>query len=64
MDGVRKAVGKDAPWIVEDTAAVGDQLKWLNGLLTTEKNLVIIASHDDDEQKELESRKLLGSRLE
>jgi glyoxylase-like metal-dependent hydrolase (beta-lactamase superfamily II) len=64
MDSVRKVTGKDAPWIVEDTNAVNDQLKWLNGLYNSEKNLVIIASHDDDEQKELVARKLLGGRLE
>ena len=43
---------------------MNDQLKWLNGLLTVEKNLVIIASHDDDEHKELVAKKLLGGRLE
>ena len=64
MDGVRKVMGKDAPWIVEDTAAVNDQLRWLNHLSTTEKNLLIIASHDDDEQKELIAKKLLGGKLE
>jgi glyoxylase-like metal-dependent hydrolase (beta-lactamase superfamily II) len=64
MDSVRKVTGKDAPWIVEDTTAVNDQLKWLNGLYNSEKNLVIIASHDDDEQKELVAKKLLGGRLE
>ncbi len=64
MDSVRKVTGKDAPWIVEDTSAVNDQLKWLNGLFNSEKNLVIIASHDDDEQKELVAKKLLGGRLE
>ena len=64
MDGVRKTTGKDAPWIVEDTASVNDQLKWLNGLLTTERNLVIVASHDDDEHKELIAKKLLGGKLE
>ena len=64
MDGVRQIIGKDAPWIVEDTASVNDQLKWLNGLLTTEKNLLIVASHDDDEHKDLTARKLLGGRLE
>ena len=64
MDGVRKVSGKDAPWIVEDTAAVGDQLKWLNTLSKTETNLVIVASHDDDEHKELIARKLLGAKLE
>ena len=64
MDGVRKTTGKDAPWIVEDTASVNDQLRWLKGLLTTEKNLVIVASHDDDEHKDLIAKKLLGGRLE
>jgi len=64
MDGVRKISGKDAPWVVEDTAVVGDQLKWLNTLSKTENNLVIVASHDDDEHKELIARKLLGGKLE
>ena len=64
MDNVRKATGKDAPWIVEDTAAVNDQLKWLNGLSTSDRNLVIVASHDDDEHKELVAKKLLGGKLE
>ena len=64
MDSVRKVSGKDAPWIVEDTASVGDQLKWLNTLLKTQNNLVIVASHDDDEHKELIARKLLGGKLE
>jgi len=64
MDGVRKVTGKDAPWIVEDTTAVNEQLKWLNGLSTSERNLIIIASHDDDLHKELEAKKLLGAKLE
>jgi glyoxylase-like metal-dependent hydrolase (beta-lactamase superfamily II) len=64
MDSVRKVSGKDAPWIVEDTSAVTDQLKWLSGLLTTEKNLIIVASHDDEEHKDLIGKKLLGGKLE
>jgi glyoxylase-like metal-dependent hydrolase (beta-lactamase superfamily II) len=64
MDGVRKMTGKDAPWIVEDTTAVNEQLKWLNGLSTSERNLVIIASHDDELHKDLEAKKLLGAKLE
>jgi glyoxylase-like metal-dependent hydrolase (beta-lactamase superfamily II) len=64
MDSVRKVTGKDAPWIVEDTSAVSDQLKWLNTVSNTEKNLVIVASHDDDEHKELIARKVLGGKLE
>ena len=64
MDNVRKATGKDAPWIVEDTASVNAQLKWLLGLSSTEKNLVIVASHDDDEHKDLVAKKVLGGTLE
>jgi len=64
MDGVRKVTGKDAPWIVEDTAAVNEQLRWLNTLYNMEKNLVIVASHDDDEHKDLIGKKLLGNKLE
>ena len=64
MDGVRKVAGKDAPWIVEDTSAVNDQLRWLNALSTSEKNLIIVASHDDDEHKELIAKRLLAGKLE
>jgi glyoxylase-like metal-dependent hydrolase (beta-lactamase superfamily II) len=64
MDGVRNVSGKDAPWIVEDTASVGEQLKWLNTLSKTQNNLVIVASHDDDQHKELIARKLLGGKLD
>ena len=64
MDNIRLQAGKNAPWIVEDTDAVMAQLKWLNGLLATEKNLVIIPSHDDDLHKQLIARHVLGGNLE
>jgi len=64
MDNVRTATGKDAPWIVEDTAAVNAQLTWLNRLVSTDPNLVIVVSHDDDEHRALVARTLLGGTLE
>jgi glyoxylase-like metal-dependent hydrolase (beta-lactamase superfamily II) len=64
MDGVRLIKGKDAPWIQEDDSALLAQLKWLNQLYRTEKNLIIIASHDDDEHKELIEKGILGNGLE
>jgi len=64
MDGVRLIKGKDAPWIQEDKAALLAQLQWLNELNRTEKNLFIIASHDDDEHKELIAKGVLGDGLE
>src|SRR4029077_16792876 len=64
MDGVRLIKGKDAPWIQEDKAVLLAQLQWLNELNRTEKNLFIIASHDDDEHKELIAKGVLGDGLE
>ena len=64
MDGVRYVKGKDAPWIQEDENALIAQLTWLNGLYKTEKNLFIIASHDDEQRSELTKRGILGNKLE
>ena len=64
MDGVREIEGKDAPWITEDQDAVMAQLRWLNELSRSEKNLVIVASHDDEQHAELIRAKILGNRLE
>jgi len=64
MDGIRQLKGKDAPWIKEDEAALTTQLTWLNGLSHTEKNLVIVVSHDDEQRKQYIERGLLGKTLE
>ena len=63
MDGVRQIKVKDAPWIKEDEPAILAQLTWLNGLLKTEKNLVIVASHDDEQRKQYIEKGLLGRAL-
>jgi len=64
MDGVRLVKGKDAPWITEDQNAVMNQLKWLNELSQSEPRLVIVASHDDEEHRELIQKGILGGRFE
>jgi glyoxylase-like metal-dependent hydrolase (beta-lactamase superfamily II) len=64
MDSVRLIKGKAAPWVQEDGPAILAQLKWLNELSRTEKNLYIIASHDEDERKELIAKGILGDGLE
>jgi glyoxylase-like metal-dependent hydrolase (beta-lactamase superfamily II) len=64
MDGVRLIKGKDAPWVQEDAPALLAQLKWLNQLSRAEKNLFVIASHDDDEHKELIEKGVLANGLE
>jgi glyoxylase-like metal-dependent hydrolase (beta-lactamase superfamily II) len=64
MDGVRQVKGKAAPWVTEDADAVLDQLRWLNQLSKTDANLVIVASHDEEQHAELVQKKLLTNRLE
>lgn len=64
MDGVRKVIGKDAPWVTEDQSAVMDQLKWLNALSKSEPRLTIVASHDEEERVRLVAERKLGGRFE
>jgi glyoxylase-like metal-dependent hydrolase (beta-lactamase superfamily II) len=64
MDGVRLIKGKDAPWVAEDTGAVMAQLTWLNELSRTAPDLVIVASHDEEQHVELSQDNLLSNRLE
>jgi glyoxylase-like metal-dependent hydrolase (beta-lactamase superfamily II) len=64
MDGVRQVRGKNAPWVTEDKRAIMDQLTWLNGLSRTEPDLVIVASHDDEQHTELTRQALLSNRFE
>jgi glyoxylase-like metal-dependent hydrolase (beta-lactamase superfamily II) len=64
MDGVRRIVGKDAPWITEDQRAVMDQLRWLNALSRSEPRVVIVASHDEEERVRLIAEGKLGGRFE
>ena len=62
MDGVRSVTGKDAPWITEDQNTVLEELRWLNGLSRTDPNLVIVASHDDEQRIDLIKKGLLGGK--
>jgi len=64
MDGVRRIVGKDAPWITEDEPAMTAELTWLNGLSKSEPNLVIVVSHDEEQRLQYIRDGVLGDRLE
>jgi glyoxylase-like metal-dependent hydrolase (beta-lactamase superfamily II) len=64
MDGVRTVTGKDAPWITEDTDKVNAELKWLNQLSSTEKNLTIVVSHDEEQRLAYIRQGLLGDGLQ
>ena len=63
MDGVREVKGKAAPWVTEDANAVLDQLRWLNQLSKTDANLVIVASHDEEQHADLVQKKLLTNQF-
>ena len=64
MDGIRLIKGKDASWIKEDEGALLGQLTWLNGLATSEKNLHIVVSHDDEQRKQYIASGVLGGKFE
>jgi glyoxylase-like metal-dependent hydrolase (beta-lactamase superfamily II) len=64
MDGVRLMRGKDAPWITEDQPAVMDQLRWLNALMRDEPKIVVIASHDDEQHRDLLRRGAINVGLQ
>ncbi len=64
MDGVRLMKVKDANWIKEDEDALMGQLVWLNGLMKTDPKLHIIASHDDEQRKQLVASGILGGTFE
>jgi len=64
MDSVRQLKGKDAPWITEDEDSIMAQLKWLNELEAAQKNLFVVASHDEEQHKELIEKRILGNTLE
>ena len=49
MQNIVQMKGKAAPWVVENTAQIAVQLKWLNGLLSDEPDLTILVTHDDDQ---------------
>ena len=53
VDNIRQIMGKAAPWVKEDTAAVLAQLRTLNGLLTSEPALTILVTHDHDQFEKL-----------
>ncbi len=64
MDNIRLMKGKDASWIKEDEDAIMTQLKWLNSLGRTERNLFIVVSHDDEQRTQYIAKGVLGGSLE
>jgi glyoxylase-like metal-dependent hydrolase (beta-lactamase superfamily II) len=64
MDGVRLMKGKDAPWVTEDQPAVLAQLTWLNGLSRSAPDVIVVASHDEEQHVELVKKGVLTHRLE
>jgi glyoxylase-like metal-dependent hydrolase (beta-lactamase superfamily II) len=63
MDNIRQVKGKAAPWVKEDVPAVLAQLRWLNGLLTSEPNVSILVTHDDELFTTVTASGLVGTSL-
>ena len=63
MDNIRHVKGKAAPWVKEDVPAVLAQLRWLNGLLTSEPELTILVTHDDELFTTVTASGLVGATL-
>jgi glyoxylase-like metal-dependent hydrolase (beta-lactamase superfamily II) len=63
MDNIRHVKGKAAPWVKEDVPAALAQLRWLNGLLTSEPELTILVTHDDELFTTVTASGLVGATL-
>ena len=64
MEGVETMTGKDAPWVKEDTVSIDAELKWLNQISRTEKNVAIVISHDEEQRLQYIKDGILGGDFE
>jgi glyoxylase-like metal-dependent hydrolase (beta-lactamase superfamily II) len=63
MDNIRQLKGKAAPWVKEDVPAVMGQLRWLKQLTATERNVVILVTHDEELLDRLTASGVIGAEL-
>jgi glyoxylase-like metal-dependent hydrolase (beta-lactamase superfamily II) len=63
LENIRQIKGKAAPWVKEDVPAVIGQLRWLNNLRRTEKNVTMLVTHDDALFNKLTESGTLGGEL-
>jgi glyoxylase-like metal-dependent hydrolase (beta-lactamase superfamily II) len=63
MDNITQSRGKAAPWVKEDVPAVMAQLRWLNTVAATEKNITILVTHDDELFERLTRDGTIGGEL-
>ena len=63
MDNIIQSRGKAAPWVKEDVPAVMAQLRWLNTVAATEKNITILVTHDDELFERLTRDGTIGAEL-
>jgi glyoxylase-like metal-dependent hydrolase (beta-lactamase superfamily II) len=60
MQNIIQMKGKAAAWVKENKEQIGVQLKWLNGLLSTEPDLALLVTHDDDQLAKVMAEGLVG----
>lgn len=63
LDNIDQIKGKAAPWVKEDVPAVNGQLRWLNQVHRTEKNVTLLVTHDDTLFNKLTKSGVLGREL-
>ncbi len=60
MQNIVQMKGKAAPWVKENKEQIEVQLRWLNGLLSTDPDLTILVTHDDDQLAKVKDEGLVG----
>ncbi len=63
LENIVQIKGKAAPWVKEDKAAVLGQLRWLNRISRTEKNIALLVTHDGGLFDKLVQEGVIGGEL-
>ncbi len=63
MENITREKGKAAPWVKEDKEALLAQLKWLNGLRSSEPDLTFLITHDETQLNTITEEGIVGREL-
>ncbi|MGI9378870.1 MAG: MBL fold metallo-hydrolase [Methyloligellaceae bacterium] len=63
MENITREKGKAAPWVKEDKEALLAQLKWLNGLRSSEPDLTFLITHDESQLNTVTEEGIVGREL-
>ena len=63
MENIVREKGKAAPWVKEDKEALLAQLRWLNGLRSSEPDLTFLITHDQTQLDKVAEEGTVGREL-